>query len=212
MFCRERPFTFLPVESLCSSMLDMIKLVVNSVSAAVPAPQQLECALYRILNQSLAHSMHPYGTCHKPPTGYSERCSGSWSSSCLPQQCLLWHEYRLPTPPHPGSPKNIHSSLKLPRHSSSTLKTTPAMVVPVLTGVGNFTPPLANASFLDKIHSQSNIGGITFLLSEYLLHKSNEKPPFGKSTDTAPAILQCYTMQIHEIKRTSLQIEHTKPN
>ena len=30
---------FLPVDSACSSMLDDIKAVVNSVSAAVPAPQ-----------------------------------------------------------------------------------------------------------------------------------------------------------------------------
>ena len=31
---------FLPVDKVCNSMLLEIKLVVNSVSAAVPAPQQ----------------------------------------------------------------------------------------------------------------------------------------------------------------------------
>ena len=31
---------FLPVESACSSMLDEMVAVTNSVSAAVPAPQQ----------------------------------------------------------------------------------------------------------------------------------------------------------------------------
>jgi len=34
--------TFLPVANLCSSRLEEMKAVVNSVSAAVPAPQQLE--------------------------------------------------------------------------------------------------------------------------------------------------------------------------
>jgi len=31
---------FLPVERACNSILDEMRLVVNSVSAAVPAPQQ----------------------------------------------------------------------------------------------------------------------------------------------------------------------------
>lgn len=39
--CQVMPHTFLPVLSLCSSMLEAMKLVVNSVSAAVPAPQHL---------------------------------------------------------------------------------------------------------------------------------------------------------------------------